>query len=188
MQRTGLTGTVLAGGVTLLLAACGGGDTVTAQNASVAEVAEKVKNADLAEESFISPGRWEMTMDIQEIEIPGMPPEMKQHMQSAMGKGRSFATCVTPEEAKRPKEDFFAGQDAPNCRYENFAMGDGKIDLVMTCKEEGGTRRMAMTGRYGGDAYTMNMDMSGQGEGGAMTMKATMKGARVGACKGDELG
>jgi hypothetical protein len=178
----------LAGGAMLLLAACGGGDTVTAENASVAEVAEKVKNADIAGESFISPGRWEMTMDIREIDIPGMPPEMKQHMQSAMGQGRSFATCVTPEEAKRPKEDFFAGQDAPNCRYDNFAMGNGSIDLAMTCKEEQGTRKMLMKGSYGDDAYTMDMDMSGQGEGGAMTMKATMTGKRVGECKGDELG
>lgn len=188
MRQARAMGAALGGGAMLLLAACGGGDTVTAQNASVAEVAEKVKNADIADESFISPGRWETSMEVQDISIPGMPPEVKQQMQSAMGQGKSFATCVTPEEAKRPKEDFFAGQDAPNCRYDNFAMGNGRIDLTMTCKEDAGTRRMAMTGTYGDDAYTMNMDMSAPGRGGAMTMKATVKGRRVGDCKGDELG
>lgn len=189
MLRTRTMRSALAGGAMLLLAACGGGgDTVTAENASVAEVAEKVKASGVADDSFISPGRWEMTMDIQKIDIPGMPPEMQQHMQSAMGKGRKFATCVTPEEAKRPKEDFFAGNDAPNCRYDNFKMGGGKIALAMSCKEEGGTRKMVMDGSYGDDAYTMTMNMSGAGEGGAMTMKATMKGARVGECRGDELG
>lgn len=188
MRQARTIGTMLGGAATLLLTACGGGDTVTAENAGVADVAEKVKASGVADESFISAGRWEMSMDVQEIAIPGMPPEMQQQMKGAMGQGRTFATCVTPEEAKQPKEDFFAGQDAPNCRYENFAMGNGKIDLTMTCKEGAGTRRMAMTGSYGDDAYSMDMDMSGQGEGGAMTMKATMTGKRTGECKGDELG
>ena len=35
-------------------------------------------------------------------------------------------TSLTPEEAKKPKEDFFAGND--KCRYDHFRMGDGKID------------------------------------------------------------
>lgn len=188
MRQAQATGAALAGGAMVLLAACGGGDTVTAQNASIAEVAEKVKAADVADESFISPGRWETTMAVQDISIPGMPPEMKQQMQSAMGERKAFATCITPEEAKRPKEDFFAGEEAPNCRYDNFAMGNGKIDLTMTCKEGAGTRRMAMTGSYGDDAYSMAMDMSAPGRGGTMTMKATVKGRRAGECKGDELG
>ncbi len=67
-------------------------------------------------------------------------------------------------------------------------MGNGKIDLTMTCKEGAGTRRMAMTGSYGEDAYTMAMDMSAPGRGGAMTMKATVNGRRAGDCRGDELG
>lgn len=178
----------LAGGAMLLLAACGGGDTVTAENATMAEVAEKVKNADIAEESFVSPGRWETRMEVQDISIPGLPPEMKEQMQSAMGERKAFATCITPEEAKRPKEDFFAGEDAPNCRYDTFTMGNGRIDLSMTCKEGAGTRRMTMTGSYGDDAYSMAMDMSAPGRGGVMTMKATVDGHRTGECKGDELG
>lgn len=187
MRVNAMRGSMIWGsGLAMLLLAGCGEKTVTAQNASVAEVAEKVKKADLAQESFVSPGKWQLRMTIQDMSIPGMPPEMAQHMKSAMGQGRAFESCVTPEDAKRPKEKFFAGADAPNCRYDNFTMGGGKVSLLMHCDGEGGKRTMKMDGTYGADAYHMTMASTGQVEGGTMTMTATMDGKRVGACTGKE--
>ena len=55
-------------------------------------------------------------------------------------RAEAHRSCLTPEEAKRPKEDFFAGA-AKNCRYERFDMGSGKIDAVMKCTERARARR-----------------------------------------------
>lgn len=172
----------------VLLAACNSGPAVTAQNASVGEVAEQVAKAQ-AGGQFIAPGRWEATMTIEKLEIPGMPPEMAKKMESHMGKGRVIVSCLTPEEVKKPKEGFFGGQEG-NCRYDRFTMADGKIDGEMKCSGDGANRTMTMTGTYSPDTYTMSVSSTGQGTAdnpmGAMSMKMTMAAKRTGACTGKE--
>lgn len=182
--------TALAGGILLLLGACGGSKTVTADNASTAEVAQKVKEAGGAE-NFISPGHWKMTMTIEDMAMPSMPPEVAARMKGSLGKPRVIENCVTPEQAKKPKEDFFAGKDAANCRYEHFAMGNGLINMVMHCGEGKGMQQtVKMDGTYSAEAYHMTINSSAQGGGnapaGGMSMKATMDAKRTGICTGKE--
>ena len=115
-----------------------------------------------------------------------MPAGVADEMKRAQGREMTSETCLTPEEAKRPKEDFFGGKD--NCRYERFNMGNGKIDAVMNCSEGGGAQTMTMAGTYSGDAYQMQMTMQSQGDGedGAMAMKMRVDAKRIGACTGKE--
>ena len=90
------------------LAACGSGAQVEAENASVAEVQAKIKDATGAPE-MLTPDRWESTVRIEKVDVPGMPPELAERMQKAMA-GRTSASCLTPEEAKKPAAEFFAGK------------------------------------------------------------------------------
>src|SRR5689334_4355385 len=112
------------------LAACNKSPTVNAKNATPEEVAKKVE-ASGADESMVRPGLWQSKVTIEKFEIPGMPPEMAQKMKSAMAQGQvhDSQTCLTPEDVKKPKEDFFAGKDT-QCRYDHFTMGGGKIDAL----------------------------------------------------------
>lgn len=179
----------LAGVAAMSLAACDS-KTVTAQNASTAEVAAKVKASGLAEKGFVSPGQWRMTMTFNDIQMPGLPPEAATRMKQAMGKPRSFDHCVTEEEAKKPKEDFFAGDESKSCRYEKFAMGSGTIDMVMTCSHGDGKQTVKMNGTYGPDAYKMAMVSTVEGKAGSpaagMTFNATMDAKRIAPmCKKD---
>lgn len=174
-----------------LLAGCGGGDgTVEAENASVEEVQQKLREAG-GSEAFVDPGRWEQKATLVDIDVPGMPAEMKAGMQKAMGTSQTQVACLTPEEAKNPREDFFAGADK-SCRYENFRWGDGKIDVRMLCAGEGREQRMSLNGTYSRDSYQMEMQVEGQGEGGAsdpmkqMTMTMRVEARRVGECTGQE--
>jgi hypothetical protein len=173
----------------LILAACNTGPTVTATNATGAEVAAKVKAANL-DTPFVSPGRWEGTMTISDISIPDMPPQMAERMKGAMGKPKTFVSCLTPEEAKAPKEGFFGGEQK-SCKFAHYTMGEGKIDAEMTCNARGTTRTMKMSGTYGPDNYTMTMDSSGSGGAkagpmSAMSMKMTVSAKRTGECTGKE--
>ena len=54
---------------------------------------------------------------------------------------------LTPDQVKRPKEDFFATRDK-SCRYGHFTMGAGKIDIQMVCNGEGHTQTTNMAGSY----------------------------------------
>ena len=167
----------------LPLAACDSKSEVDARSASVEDVAEQVADA-RGSDSFVRPGKWRSSVQIEEFDLPGAPPEAASAMRSMHNRAQVSESCLTPEEAKRPKEDFFAGSNK-NCRYDHFTMGGGKIDAVMKCTGEGMAQTMAMQGTYGPDAYQMRMSMkaeAGSGPAGGMTMKMRVDAKRVGEC------
>ena len=188
MMRTAAVLAMVAAGMT----GCDSKKTVTAENASTTEVAQKVKASGIAEGGFISPGRWQMTMTIKDMKVPGMPPEMAKRMQGSLDQPRSFEHCVTEAEAKKPKEDFFAGEQAKSCRYETFTLGGGKIDAVMRCESGGGGKQvMRLNGTYSADAYRMTIASAVEGGGPdarGMTLNATVDAKRLGVCTGKEAG
>jgi hypothetical protein len=171
---------LLAG--TALLAACGSGDEVELKNASVGEVAEAVRGK--SDDRFINPGRWEQKASLVSIEAPGMPPEAREMMNKAMGEVQVHDVCLTPEQAKSPREDFFTGADK-NCRYEHFNWGDGKIDLKLNCEHPNAKQTMVLVGEYQPNSYTMTMTATNEGGGPAeqMVMKMKVDARRVGACE-----
>jgi hypothetical protein len=164
------------------LAACGSGDEVDMENVSVADVAKELRKAD-ASEGFVNPGQWKQTVTLVEISAPGMPPQIAEAMKKQTGTSQVNTSCLTPEQAKRPREDFFTGAEK-NCRYEHFKWGDGKVDLKLACKEAQATRIMELSGSYEPDSYRMSM--SARTEGGppeqALTMKMRVDAERVGEC------
>jgi len=169
----------------LALAACNSSPTVEATNASGAEVAKKVQESGVTDE-FISPGQWQMVMKVNEMTMPGLPPQAAERMKGMMGQGHSFTECLTPEEVKKPKEDMFSGGDKA-CKYDHFAMGNGKIDITMSCGGEQ-PRTMQMSGTYSPDEYQMKVASQGQGKSGpgAMTMQMEMAAKRIGECTAEQ--
>lgn len=171
-----------------LVAACGRSPQVDERNASVEEVAQKVRGA--GAENLFNPGRWQTKVTVEEMTIPGMPPglqaKMKQHLA-----GRQTATelsCLTAADARRPGGSFFGGQKASNCRYDRFTMSGGRIDAVMRCQGDGpGTMVMTVAGTYTPDASTTRVDMEvSGGPEGAMKIRAVTENRRLGDCTGNE--
>ena len=178
---------------TVALGACNKGPEVDVKNASVGEVAEKVREA-AGDGNLISPGRWETKVSLLNIEMPGMPPQFAARMKESMSKiqGGTYTTCLTEADVKKPKEDFFAGR-SKNCRYDHFTMSGGKIDATLNCTNQGeggtsSTMTMSVVGTYSSDSYEadMSMDSSG-GPRGGMKMKSHTESHRTGECKGDEI-
>jgi len=173
------------------LAACNKSPDVNVKNASVGEVAEKVREA-AGDSKLVEPGRWETKITLLDVEAPGLPPQFAQQMKQTIGKvqGGTVTTCLTEADIKKPKEDFFAGR-SKNCRYDHFTMSGGTIDAKMSCAagDGGGTMNMTVNGTYSPDSYeaTMAMDMAnGGGRMSGMKMKSHTESHRVGECKGDE--
>ncbi len=172
-------------GSCLTLAACNRGPEVHEENASVGEVAEKVRAA-TGGVQFIRAGEWKSTGTIEEMSIPGMSAEDSARMKQAMAKSgiHEFRTCLTEEDVKQPEGKFFTGND--DCRYDHFTMSGGKIDAALNCKGAGGaSNTMTMKGNYSPDSYSMRMEMKSAGAPGAsgpMTMRMRVDSKRVGAC------
>lgn len=182
--------TALATIFLVALAACDSSPEVDVRDANASEVAEAVRESGLAgDDDFqVRPGKWESKVAMLEIDIPGMPPEVADRMKAMMAQNQpaAFTSCLTPEEARRPKEDFFAGKDN-KCRYDRFQMGDGKIDAKMRCDSGEMVQTMAMAGTYSPDAYTMTVTTNrqgGPGPDGQARMTMRMDAKRVGECDG----
>ncbi len=173
--------------LSILLAACDSSPEVDVRDANASQVGEALAESGLADEGFqVRPGNWESKVAIEEMQIPGMPASMQEQMKSTFAQHQpaSFTSCLTPEEAKNPKEDFFAGKDN-NCRYDHFKMGDGKIDAKMRCDAGEAVQSMEMAGTYSPDTYSMTMTSVRTGEpgpGGEVRMKMRMDAKRVGEC------
>jgi len=169
----------------LVLASCNKAPEVHEKDASVAEVAQKVREAG-ADQSFVRAGLWESKVTIEKLDMPGVPAEMAERMKTMMAQNQphDFQTCLTAEDVKRPKEDFFAGKNK-ECRYDHFTMGGGKIDAAMRCGGKEGAQVMQMAGTYSPDNYQLQTSMNAQGEAqkqGGMSMRLRIEAQRVGEC------
>jgi hypothetical protein len=176
----------LTAALILPLAACNKAPEVSATNATPDEVRAKVAAAG-GGDVMVKPGRWEGTYIMQDMEMPGMPPQVKDAMKKQMGTARPFVNCVTEEDVKNQKA-LYTGNNAKNCKYDHFTLGGGKIDAAMACDADGqgGKMAMVMNGTYSGDAYHMDMSAKGEGAGpmNGMTMKMSVDAKRVSACTG----
>ena len=92
-----------------LLAACDSSPTIEAKNASVADVAEKVRDAGGTDE-YLRAGKWLTKATLEELSAPGMPPGIADNMKLTMANKPGTETCMTEADVKKPNADFFAGK------------------------------------------------------------------------------
>ena len=168
-----------------VLTACNKSPEVDLHNATGNQVVAAVKESGMmSSDSMIEPGLWQSKVTLHEVNIPGMPPEMATHMKAMMAERQEKASshCITAADVKKPKEDFFGGQDK-SCHYAQFTMGGGRIDIQMVCNHEGMTQTMNMKGTYTPTTYSMDMASQGSAGGqGNMSMKMHVDSQRIGEC------
>lgn len=174
--------------ISLTLAACGS-DSGTADADGDGVITQDEVRSEMAEGTNVEmrPGQWEQKMTITEFDIPGMPDEMKGMMSGQLGQTITISHCLTEEEVANTDADFFAGEGQENCEFQEFDRSGGAMTLRMTCSTpEGGTAKIAMSGEFNEESYSLTMDnevsdVPGM-PGGGMTMKGTMEAKRIGDC------
>lgn len=170
----------------LALAACNSQPSVSATNASMAEVAAKGKDA-----LRMEPGEWTSKTELIAFDLPGVKDQtmanmMREGMKKQQDKERTY--CVTAEDAQRFTADMMGADKNGECRFDNFNVAAGVLNAKMTCKGKTGPAQMTMTmsGPYTPTAQTLTVDMNmgnPMGEG-SMTIKAKTTATRTSAtCK-----
>lgn len=159
----------------LVLAACGksgGGNESSAAGGGGSASASGVN---------LQPGEWEMKTEVVNVAAEGLPAGIAEGMKAQASS--TTKTCMTPEEAKGPKGDIFAGKDS-NCKSENFSWSGGTIKGKTVCTGQGGAGRteMEMDGKYSAQSIDMTMKSKTDLAGKAMTMEMRVSGRRVGEC------
>lgn len=175
--------------IAALLAGCGGEPTVEASNASAADVAKQVQEA-TGGKALIEPGRWESQLKIEQVSMPGLPPEVAKQMQQGHMLPTKAVSCITPEQASKPTGEMLNSGGAAGCRYENFRMAGGTIEARAKCTQQGLEQTLEMAGTYAAETYEMRMKtaMTGEGPMNGMTSTMVVSGKRLGACDGSEAG
>ena len=176
----------------LTVAACGGESTrdsaaatgeVEMRNASVVDVAEQARAASAA--TRFQPGQWRSTVEVVDVQVPGMPEGMAEQMRQQMMSRSSVTSCMTEEQSANPSESLFGGQRG-QCRFDRFSMKAGRVDAVMTCAGDGRAieaARITMTGTFDATHFeTESAIESTGGERGRMSMRSRVKGERIGDC------
>lgn len=171
----------------LALVACGDSGSVDADGDGTItgeEVAAAASGMDKPE-----PGRWEVTSEVVELDIPGMPPEMKD-----MAKGmfaNMFAStnyCLTPEQADQDPASVWK-ETQGDCTWERFDMNGNDVDAKAVCTDpQGGTATMTMTGTHSATAYDAENEMVMETPEGQGLVKVRVSGRHVGECDGSEAG
>jgi hypothetical protein len=130
----------------------------------------------------LQPGEWEMKMEVVDVKAEGLPPGMADGMKKSASS--TSRTCMTPEEAKGPKGDIFAGDKSGRCKSEGFKWAGGRIEGKTTCPGQGGTGETVMTmdGSYTPQNIDMTMKTQTDLMGKPMTMEMRVSGRRVGEC------
>jgi Protein of unknown function (DUF3617) len=166
----------------LLLSACGSDTGVDARNESPEAVAAKVAASGMTPK----PGRWQASLKMESMDMPGMPAGVREQMNKSMGTTQTYFTCLTKEQAAKPDASFFQ-KSAPGCTYNRFTMSGGKIDALMTCPPGRGPTQMAMTGTYGEELYDIKIKGGGEmAKGMTMNIAMAVTSRRVGECDGTE--
>lgn len=178
---------LILGAAALALGACGssGGDKAGeggAGNGTAAAAQGGGGSGGSASGVNLQPGEWEMKMEVVDVKVEGLPEGVADGMKSQAGNVNR--TCMTPEEAKAPKGDIFAGDKSGQCKSEGFKWEGGKIAGKMTCAGQGGTGQtvMNMDGSYTPQSIDMTMKSETEMMGKAMTMEMRVSGKRVGEC------
>ena len=172
----------------LIIAACNKGPEVDLRNASANEVSQAVQQSGVmtSSDTLVQPGLWESKVTVLDMVMPGMPLQYADRMKEELAKHRNDSNrhCITPEDVKQPKSDFFGADKS--CRYEHFTMGGGKIDIAMVCKQENMTQTTNMSGTYTPTTYSMDMSSIGTGPQQGMRMKMHVDSKRIGECTGKD--
>ncbi len=166
----------------LALAACGKQAQVSADNASIAEVANQMQESG-ASKTTLRPGLWSIAIKVDNISAPGVPPQVEQEMRKGIGQSKTMTDCLTEETARKPFDRFVHGIK-DDCRYDHFEMGGGKIDSKLVCTKDGLQRATTLQGTYAPEQYKMQMmtEALGQGQVKRINMTMTMDAKRVGDC------
>jgi hypothetical protein len=170
----------------IVLAACSSQPSVSATNASMAEVAVKAKDA-----LRVEPGEWKSKTELIAFDLPGVKDQtmanmMREGMKKQQDKERTY--CVSAEDAQRFTADMLGGDKSDSCRFDTFNVAAGVLNAKMTCKGKDGpgAMTMTMTGPYTPTAQelTVDMNMTNPMGGGGMVIKAKTTATRTSAtCK-----
>ena len=156
-------------------APAGGASSDPAANASAAAAAV----ADI----HFQPGLYQAKVDIKQLDMPGMPPQLVAAMKTRM-LDKPLTYCLSPEDAAKGAQVMKERMGKGKCQFTKFNAAGGTIDSEMTCNAGGrGELHAVAHGTYTdtGSVTSSSVDMA-MGGASKMHMEQVTTTNRVGDC------
>ncbi|MFA6114846.1 MAG: DUF3617 domain-containing protein [Sphingomonas sp.] len=126
----------------------------------------------------IQPGKWQTSVKILDVQMPGGPPGVVAGMRSQPA--QVVTACVTPQQAAAGPRGVMEASKG-KCRYTSFNASGGRLTGVMTCAFATGAMTVTSNGSYTATSLDINGTsvMTGKMR---MTTKTHTIGRRIGPC------
>jgi hypothetical protein len=136
----------------------------------------------------MQPGRWRMTFNFSEIDVPRLGNDEKASIKAELAKGASGLACLSAADAAKPGPDFFGGEGAEDCNYQSFDIAGNRVKMALVCgMGDIGKANMELDGTVGDTDFNFDTNLDVRVPmAGKIMLKGTMTGKHEGACKGDE--
>lgn len=116
-----------------------------------APAGEKVAADATAATIGLKPGQYEGTMEMLEMNIPGMPPAMAKEMMKGVSAPK-VSYCVTAKDAAQSVKDMLGKAQKGTCEFKKYDISGGHISTEMACKSpNGGEGTIKTTGTVTSD-------------------------------------
>lgn len=164
----------------LALAGCSSG----ADSDGDGKVSNDEAAAETAKATLPEPGLYKISVEIEEMNIPGMPAGMAEQMKKSTAAQMTVENCLTEADRENMVKEMAPKGD--ECTYDKYDLSGGKIDAKMTCKTpDGGTAVTTMAGTVSSTGVEMVMEntITGGSAQAGTHMKMRMKNQRIGECK-----
>ena len=134
----------------------------------------------------LTPGLWQSRLQIETLDIPGLPPGMVQKMAQEPSVAEPRRSCVKADQEGRPDETLLHRLGG-SCHYTDWKAREGRIEATLACKPPGaapGTASIVLSGSYDEARFSLTSiteatSVDGQRQ---MHMRARIEGEREGVC------
>ena len=130
------------------------------------------------------PGLWEVRVNYDKVEAPGVPADMLAKMKAQIAQGMTQRSCLTQAQVEKPGMEFFGAAPEANCTFEELNRSAAGVKVAMTCKPGGAMiLKSKMDGKFAAESYTMTIEQSTEGTPmGVVKMNGKIEGKRIGDC------
>lgn len=126
----------------------------------------------------LKPGQYEATVEMLELDIPGMPAGMAKEMAKRTSAPK-VTYCVTAKDAAQSVKDMIGKAQTGTCEFKKYDISGGRISTEMACKNPTGS---AGTIKTEGTITSEGMETTGEIDFPEMKAKTRSTFRRVGDC------
>jgi|GEM_PF-892066 len=161
--------------VVAVLAGCGSKEEASpSEGVSAEEIAAQSANLEGPR-----PGQYQVTTEIVEVAIPGMPAELSANIAKEMAAGTSITYCITEQDSAKAAREMAGKSGAGDCKFNTYEVSGNTINTEMVCAGPNGQNG---TIRTSGTIGAEGMEVTADSEFPGMKMKTRVLTKRLGDC------